>query len=86
MRSDKRQIKVEINRLVEIISEETGIEVIRTRYFKQDGRRILRVTINVEGGVTLSHCEKFSKRLSDLLDLEDVIPERYYLEVESPGI
>jgi ribosome maturation factor RimP len=34
----------------------------------------------------LADCERLSRRLSDLLDAEDPIPDAYRLEVSSPGI
>jgi ribosome maturation factor RimP len=75
-----------IGQMTEQVSQDTGLEVLKTRFFKDQGRQILRVTINREGGVTLSDCERFSKALSVLLDRHDIIQEKYYLEVESPGI
>jgi len=86
LRIDRRKIKREINRLAGEVSDETGMELIRTEYLREHGRRILRVIIDKEGGVTLSDCEFFSRTLSDRLDEEDFIQERYYLEVSSPGI
>jgi ribosome maturation factor RimP len=38
------------------------------------------------GGVKLEDCERVSRRLSPALDVEDLIPHRYTLEVSSPGI
>jgi ribosome maturation factor RimP len=38
------------------------------------------------GGVSLDECARFSRALSEELETFDLIPERYYLEVSSPGI
>lgn len=46
----------------------------------------MRVYIDKEGGVTIDDCETVSRKLSDLLDEEDFIPESYILEVSSPGL
>lgn len=50
------------------------------------GKLILRITIDKEDGVTLDDCEKFSRHLSAVLDIEDPIPQSYTLEVSSPGL
>jgi len=56
--------------------------------FRREGRAwILRLFIDKpEGGITLEDCQKASILLSPLLDVEDVIEGRYYMEVSSPGI
>ena len=48
--------------------------------------RIITVYITKIGGVTLDECAQFSKALSEELEAFDLIPERYFLEVSSPGI
>ncbi len=50
------------------------------------GRRVLRVYIDVEDGVTVDDCEIVSQQISALLDVEDPIPGSYLLEVSSPGL
>jgi ribosome maturation factor RimP len=48
--------------------------------------RILRVLITKPDGVTLDTCATVSQQLSQRLDIENLIPDRYFLEVSSPGI
>ncbi|MBO5197057.1 MAG: ribosome maturation factor RimP, partial [Lachnospiraceae bacterium] len=50
------------------------------------GNYFLRAYIDKEGGITVDDCEKVSRRLSDLLDEVDFIPDSYILEVSSPGL
>jgi ribosome maturation factor RimP len=47
---------------------------------------LLRVTIDREGGVTVGDCERFSRDLGAMLDVEDLLEESYTLEVSSPGL
>ena len=56
-------------------------------------RRLLRVVLDVadeaaDGGVTLSldAVAEASRRISDVLDGDDVVPGAYVLEVTSPGV
>jgi len=47
---------------------------------------VLRLFIDQPGGVTLDDCEKVSRAVSALLDVEDPLPGHYDLEVSSPGL
>ena len=47
---------------------------------------ILRIYIDKPGGVTLDDCAAVSQRVGLVLDVEDVIPHQYTLEVASPGL
>jgi len=48
--------------------------------------RIITVFLTKIGGVTLDECAQFSRALSAELDSLDLIAERYFLEVSSPGL
>lgn len=86
MKKRRENLYKELGQMLDEISMETGLEVLKFKYLREHGRRILRITINKEGGVNLGDCETFSRALSKKLDEKDVIQERYFLEVESPGI
>ena len=58
-----------------------GIEHLR-----QGRASLLRIYIDSEPGVTLEDCERVSKRVSGVLDVEDPIVGEYLLEVSSPGM
>ncbi len=54
---------------------------------KMSGKgRIITVYLTKIGGVLLDECAAFSRALGNELETFDLIPERYYLEVSSPGI
>lgn len=55
-------------------------------YFSQGKFTTLRLFIDKEGGITLDDCEKVSRQVSSVLDVEDPIQGEYALEVSSPGI
>jgi ribosome maturation factor RimP len=63
-----------------------GLEVVLVEIKGGGSRPVVRTYIDQPQGVTLSDCERFSKRLSVLLDVEDWIPFSYTLEVSSPGL
>ena len=73
--------------IVEAKLAELGFELFDIRCFQAWSRLILRVTINSPAGVTIDDCERVSKELSIILDVEDFSGgRRYTLEVSSPGI
>ncbi len=74
-----------ITALAEPVAASMGMEVVLVE-IKGGGRSIIRVYIDQAGGVSVDDCERFSKRFSVLLDVEDCIPFSYVLEVSSPGL
>lgn len=50
------------------------------------GEALLRVYIDSTEGVSVDDCAAVSRELSVLLDVEDIIPNKYRLEVSSPGM
>ena len=63
-----------------------GVQVVELKLAGSPRRQILRIFIDKENGVTLGDCEKFSRSLSALLDVENTIQSAYVLEVSSPGL
>jgi ribosome maturation factor RimP len=71
----------------EDLLESLGLELVDLEYLAGDSRGILRLYVDRPGGgVTLDDCVVVSRQLGALLDVEDVIPFRYVLEVSSPGL
>jgi ribosome maturation factor RimP len=47
---------------------------------------LIRIYIDRESGVDISDCEKVSRQVSAVFDVEEPITEEYTLEVSSPGL
>ncbi len=62
-----------------------GFELVDIEYRREGRGRILRIYIDKEGGVTIGDCTKISRELGALLDVHNIIPGPYTLEVSSPG-
>ena len=58
-----------------------GIEVLSS-----GKSSIVRVYIDSSKGVNVEDCADISRQISSLLDVESFLPERYVLEVSSPGL
>ena len=69
------------------VAEREGLLVYDIEFATSHGGRTLRVMIDRSiGSVSVDDCERFSQGLSLLLDVEDVVPGSYSLEVSSPGL
>ncbi len=48
--------------------------------------KVLSIFITKTGGVTLGDCASVSRQIGHILEEQDLIPDKYFLEVSSPGI
>ena len=77
---------MDVEALVGPVVEAARLELVEVTFRKEGGRRILRVTVDREGGVDLDTISEVSERVSRRLDLEGFPSGPYSLEVSSPGI
>jgi ribosome maturation factor RimP len=75
-----------IMQLIEPVIESEGMEIIDLECLKMKYRWLVRIYIDKEGGVTIADCSEISKQAGDILDVYDVLPGSYTLEVSSPGL
>jgi ribosome maturation factor RimP len=77
---------VEIAALVEPVLEDMGFRLVRVVMSRRDGGTIQIMADKAGGTINVDDCACISRRLSPLLDANDPIDGRYFLEVSSPGI
>ena len=75
-----------VEKQIEKIVTSEGLELVHIDYHRQGRSFLLRVDIDKEGGVTLGDCELVSQQVSAFLDVEDVVPSEFELQVSSPGL
>lgn len=63
-----------------------GCELWGLEYLTQGRYTTLRIFIDGPNGVSLDDCEKVSRQISSVMDVEDPIEGEYTLEVSSPGL
>ena len=68
------------------VAEELGYRLWDVEYVKEGAKRILRITIDNDEGITIEDCERMHRAIDPVLDEIDPIEEAYDLEVSSPGI
>lgn len=82
----REEYEQKTEQLLEPILKENNFELYDVEFVKEAGTFYLRAFIDKEGGININDCEIVSRRLSDLLDEKDFIPDAYILEVSSPGL
>ena len=82
-----------VRALAERVAGSYGLEVFDVRYRRESSGMVLRVQVDRQGpsstaeeSVSVDDCARVSRDLSALLDVEDVVPATYTLEVSSPGL
>ena len=79
-------VQVRIRGIVEQLAASEGMEVVEVELRGKGPRSLLRIFIDKPGGVTHRDCELISRQVGAILDVEDLIPASYTLEVSSPGV
>jgi ribosome maturation factor RimP len=75
-----------ITELIDTTIQALGLDLWGVELLQQGKYSLLRIYIEREEGVTIEDCEKVSRQVSALLDVEDPIAGEYTLEVSSPGM
>ncbi len=81
----KRHIALET--VIDPIVVGLGYELAGLEYLSQGKHSILRVYIDRPEGVAIDDCEKVSRQVGSVLEVEsDLVRGEYTLEVSSPGV
>ncbi len=75
-----------ITDIIEPVIRFRKLELVDVVFFKGSSRGVLKVTIDHDLGVGIDDCTAVSREISALLDVEDIVPGSYALEVSSPGL
>jgi len=69
------------------LAEDLNLELVDAVFQTNKTPPILRIDVrNSDGDTSLENCEQMSKTLSEKLDLAEIMPGAYVLEISSPGI
>jgi ribosome maturation factor RimP len=75
-----------VQQIAERVAASSGLELVEVEFRGGGKSRLLRIFIDKPGGVTHEDCANLSREVSTILDVEDVVPGSYLLEVSSPGL
>ncbi|GAB3370925.1 ribosome maturation factor RimP [Azotobacter armeniacus] len=76
----------QLQALLAPVVEALGYECWGIEFLSQGRHSLLRVYIDHANGILIDDCEKVSRQISGVLDVEDPISNEYTLEVSSPGM
>ena len=72
--------------MAERVATSEGLYLVDVELKGGNSNALLRVYIDKAAGVSHADCALVSEQLSAMLDVEDLFPGRYVLEVSSPGL
>jgi ribosome maturation factor RimP len=75
-----------IKEFVESFLPSMDLELVEIQYRQEGEGWVLRLFLDGPDGIGLDQCTKVSRELSVFLDVEDLIPHAFNLEVSSPGL
>jgi ribosome maturation factor RimP len=82
----KTSVVESIIEISEPVVKDEGLELVDVEYKKLGKIWTLRVFIDSEQGVTVDDCQKISRQISDIIEIDDLISNPFVLEVSSPGL
>lgn len=71
---------------IEMTVNSCGVELYDLVNTKEHGNNIFRILITSKDGISLDKCAEVSRLISPLLDVDEPMAPKYFLEVSSPGI
>src|SRR4051794_37766682 len=79
-------VSARVARTVEPILADLGVRLVRVKVSGLNGCTVQIMAERPDGTMSVEDCERVSRALSPVLDLEDPVSQAYHLEVSSPGI
>jgi ribosome maturation factor RimP len=86
MITETRLKSVKLTNLLQPLVEDLGYEFVGLEHGSNPKNPVLVVYIDKPEGIAVQDCEKVSREVAALLDVEDPIPGHYSLEISSPGL
>ena len=91
--SREADVTEQVRNVATRVAHTYGLEIFDVQFRREAGGMILRVQIDrpgpaatAEESVSVEDCAHVSRDLSAVLDVEDIVPTAYTLEVSSPGL
>jgi ribosome maturation factor RimP len=72
--------------IIEKVVSSEGMELVEVEVKGNLNNRIVRIYIDKPSGISHEDCQVISDQVGTVLDIEDLIPGSYTLEVSSPGL
>ena len=83
---DQTEILNRVRELIQPLLTRLGVELVELTCHPGGGRLTLRFLVDTARGMTLDELSGLNRSIGAVLEEHDVIPDRYLLEVSSPGL
>src|SRR5256885_8436411 len=90
---DRGDVVGQIRTMASRVAAGYGLEIFDVQFRREASGMVLRVQIDRPGPaaqaeecVSVADCAQVSRELSAILDVEEIVPVAYVLEVSSPGL
>lgn len=71
---------------IKLVLSNNDIDLVDVEYVFTRKHRIIRFLISKPDGIRIIDCQDVTKMIEPILDVEGNVPEKYFLEVASPGL
>jgi ribosome maturation factor RimP len=82
----RQAVVSKIEEIARRVVESEGMELVEVEVKGGGKNHHVRISIDKPEGISHADCELVSQQVGTILDVEDVIPSHYTLEVSSPGV
>src|SRR5436309_15318940 len=82
MQDEDRSFRIE--EVIQPVLRDYGLELVELEWHARRPRSVLRVFVDKPGGVAVGDCERVSREVGVLIDVEGLIEYAYDFEVTSP--
>src|ERR1700675_2907575 len=82
----REAVASKIEEVAHRVAQSEGLEIVEVEVKGGGNSRLVRIAIDRPEGVTHADCELVSHEVGTILDVEDIVPGHYTLEVSSPGV
>jgi len=75
-----------VHALVDPMLAARHVELVELTYRREGPQTVLRFLVDTAAGITVEECRVLNHAIGAVLDEHDAVPDRYCLEVASPGL
>jgi ribosome maturation factor RimP len=79
-------LRLKIEELAAPFLHAIGAFIVDFQVVSQGERKLIQIFLDTDTGITIGQCSEISRSLSAALELQQVIPGSYVLEVSSPDL
>jgi ribosome maturation factor RimP len=84
--TDLADLEAAVEPVVLPVVQAHGLTLVDLEVRGSDRRMAVRIYVDKAGGVTVGDCQQLSREVGDVIDVANLVPGSYDLEVSSPGL